>query len=442
MKTRVIRRDGYENGAALATAWQEDGLIPAPHGEVFEFYRLVDKEAVERLGDEEGMQGPELNLLEPFAKHARLMGRERDVARVREWTEPRLLDAVGDIHRERLAEPFDPHRYPEMQGLAQFQDREAKGIADVFGTDFRRILLCQDQYRRLVYLRVSGEAEPAADGSCTSVIFKESPVGPIVGRNMDSGIGSIAGLQGFGDPVMFRFPEEMGHSYMGTALAVNEHGLTIQGSSIAYAHEPTDAGFWVDLGPLVLRSCSTTAEALDLIDRYSTMSGPSNLVMIDGAGDGAAVEKSKNTYAVRRTDTPWIFTTDGVAVEEKTAAIQGQTSLHEFHVARHRLIERLLREARVQPERGGDAPHHARPHAAVAGVQAPRPDAGGLSAGHAVQLPAGAAHRGVLLLGHPPGTRVPLHLRADPPPLLVRVAITSPPEVDGGRPYEQNTRPD
>ena len=118
MKTRVIRRDGYENGAALARAWQEDGLIPAPHGEVFEFYRLVDKEAVERLGDEEGMQGPELNLLEPFARQARLAGRERDVARVREWTEPRLLDAVGEIHRERLAEPFDPHRYPEMQGLA------------------------------------------------------------------------------------------------------------------------------------------------------------------------------------------------------------------------------------------------------------------------------------------------------------------------------------
>ena len=351
MKTRVIRRDGYENGAALAQAWQEDGLIPMPHGEVFEFYRLVDKEAVERLGDEEGMQGPELNLLEPFAKHARLMGREQDVARVREWTEARLLDAVGQIHRDRLAEPFDPHRYPEMQGLAQYQDREAKGIADVFGTDFRRILLCQDQYRRLVYLLVSGEAEPtpAAAGSCTSVMFKESPVGPIVGRNMDSGIGSVAGLQGFGDPVMFRFPEEMGHSYMGTALAVNEHGLTIQGSSITYAHEPTDAGFWVDLGPLVLRCCRTTAEALDLIDRYSTMSGPSNLVLIDGEGDGAAVEKSKNTYAVRRTDTPWIFTTDGVAVEEKTAAIQGQTALHEFHVARHRLIERLLREAESNP---------------------------------------------------------------------------------------------
>lgn len=351
MKTRVIRRDGYENGAALARAWQEDGLIPTPHGEVFEFYRLVDKEAVERLGDEEGMQGPELNLLEPFARQARLAGRERDVARVREWTEPRLLDAVGDIHRERLAEPFDPHRYPEMQGLAQFQDREAKGIADVFGTDFRRILLCQDQYRRLVYLRVSGEAEaaPADAGSCTSVIFKESPVGPIVGRNMDSGIGSVAGLQGFGDPVMFRFPEEMGHSYMGTALAVNEHGLTIQGSSIAYAHEQTDAGFWVDIGPLVLRCCSTTAEALDLIDRYSTMTGPSNLVLIDGDCDAAAVEKSKNTYAVRRTDTPWIFTTDGVAVEEKTAAIQGQTSLHDFHVARHRLIERLLGEAESNP---------------------------------------------------------------------------------------------
>ena len=43
-------------------------------------------------------------------------------------------------------------------------------------------------------------------------------MGPIVGRNMDSGIG---------DPVMFRFPEEMGHSYMGTAadLHVARHRL-------------------------------------------------------------------------------------------------------------------------------------------------------------------------------------------------------------------------
>ena len=201
-------------------------------------------------------------------------------------------------------------------------------------------------------------------------------------------------------------------------------GLTIQGSSIAYAHEQTDAGFWVDIGPLVLRCCSTTAEALDLIDRYSTMTGPSNLVLIDGDCDAAAVEKSKNTYAVRRTDTPWIFTTDGVAVEEKTSAIQGQTSLHEFHVARHRMIERLLNEHESNPSVDAMRRIMARPHAAVAGVQAPRPDAGRLSAGHAVQLPPGAAHRGVLLLGHAPRTRVPLHLRADPPSLLVRVAIT------------------
>ena len=53
------------------------------------------------------------------------------------------------------------------------------------------------------------------------------------------------------------------------------------------------------------------------------MSGPSDLVLIDGEGDRAAVEKRNNTYAVGCTDTPWIFTTDGVAMEEKTAAIQG-----------------------------------------------------------------------------------------------------------------------
>lgn len=31
-------------------------------------------------------------------------------------------------------------------------------------------------------------------------------------------------------------------------------------------------------------------------------------MLIDGEGDAAAVEKSEDTYAVLRTDTPWIFT--------------------------------------------------------------------------------------------------------------------------------------
>ena len=352
MKTRIIKRDGYENGVSLAQAWQEEGLMPSPHGEVYEFCRLVSKEAVERLGDKEGMLGPDMNMLEQFERHARIVGREQDIDRIRSWTEPQLLDAVEAIHRRRLEQTFAKDRYPEMQGLAQYKDGEARGIADVFGTDYRKILLCQDQYRRLVLLQVSGEAAPAPSeaGRCTSVIFKESPVGPIIGRNMDSGIPSLAGLQGFGDPVLFEFPEDMGHSFMGTALSLNKHGLVIQGSSIAYPNEETDIGFWVELQGLVIRFCKTVEEALDLIDRYSDMSGPTNLVMVDATGDGAAVEKSMNTYAVRRTTTPWIFTTDGIAMETKTAAIQGNgTALHRFHDSRHRLIERLLRESEDNP---------------------------------------------------------------------------------------------
>ena len=352
MKTRIIQRDGYENGATLAQAWQEDGLMLSPHGEVCEFYRLVNKEAVERLGDRDAMLGPEMNLLEQFEYSARINGRDQEIDRIRSWTEPQLLDAVEAIHRRRLEQTFDKDRYPEMQGLAQYQDREARGIADVFGADYRRVLLCQDQYRRLVNLQVSGQAAPAPAeaGRCTSVIFKESPVGPIIGRNMDSAIASLAGLQGYGEPVLFELSEEMGHSFMGTALSLNEHGLVIQGSSIGYPTEATEAEFWVDLQGMVIRNCKTVEEAIDLIGRYSGMSGPTNLVMVDAEGDGAAVEKSKNTYAVRRTTTPWIFTTDGIAMEPKTADIQGNgTALHQFHESRYRLIERLLQEAESDP---------------------------------------------------------------------------------------------
>ena len=79
----------------------------------------------------------------------------------------------------------------------------------------------------------------------------------------------------------------------------------------------------------------------------------------------------------------------------------------DLHVARHRLIERLLHEAESNP-----SVEAMRRMMRVAGVQASRPDAGGLSA---------AVHRGVLLLGHAPRAGVPLHLRAHPPPLLVPV---------------------
>ena len=158
-------------------------------------------------------------------------------------------------------------------------------------------------------------------------------------------------MQTFGEPSLYRYPEQMGYSYLGPTVRCNEHGMVTQGSSIGYPHEETDAEFWISIQDLITQHCRTVTEALDLIDRYSDMSGPSNMLLIDGNGDATVVEKSKRTYAVRRTQAPWIFTTDGVAVEEKTAAIQGDAAGPEraFHRSRHNRIRDLLEEGAKNP---------------------------------------------------------------------------------------------
>ena len=186
MKIREISPDGYENGARLAQAWQQEGMLPYAMGECYEFYRLVDREWVEKLGDDEGAQGPEWNVLEYLERRARHLDNQRDLETLRSWNDERVLELVGEIHQQRLAQTFDQVRFPEMMGLAAFVDAESKGVADVFGTDYRRILLCKDEYNRLVYNRILQVPE-TDEGNCTSCAFKHSPVGPIVGRNMDSG---------------------------------------------------------------------------------------------------------------------------------------------------------------------------------------------------------------------------------------------------------------
>ncbi len=350
MKIRKIQKNGYDNGVSLAKAWDEEGLMLHFHGEAAEGeYRLVNKEAVEKLGDEETRQGVNFNLLEFWEKWAISQGDKEAQKRIRSWNEKSVLDLVEEVQQEILSEEFDKKKYPEIQGLAAYEDEEARGIADVFGIDYRRVLLCKDMYRRLVQTRISegSVSPPLESGRCTTVIFKDSPVGPIIGRNMDSGINAMPGLQGYGEPVLYQYPEEMGYS---TADIMNSQGLSIQGSSIGYPNEPTYAKFWLDIYPLILRFCKTAEEALDLIERYNPFFGPSNLLVLDARGDAAVIEKTKNTFAVRRTDTNWIFTTDGVAVEEKTRKIQGDdTPAYQFGLQRHQLIEKLLQKEAKAP---------------------------------------------------------------------------------------------
>ena len=73
-----------------------------------------------------------------------------------------MLKLVEKIHRERLQQEFDRDRYAELQGLVRFEDAGPCEIAAVCRTDFRRVLLCKDEYRRLIYAQVVGQAPGAA----------------------------------------------------------------------------------------------------------------------------------------------------------------------------------------------------------------------------------------------------------------------------------------
>ncbi len=348
MKKRRVQIEGYENGVTLAKAWISEGLMLCPEGEVIEGgYRLVDESYTE---DED----VDLNLLALWEKRAVERGDRKAQERIRTWNEETFLAYVGTIHKRALSEKLDKNRYPEVQGLAAYKDREAKGIADVFGTDYRRVLLCKDIYRGPTYMFVTEGREQGRCElqKCTTVIFKKSPVGSIIGRNMDSGIHAMDGLQTYGEPVLYQYPEEMGYSYI-YPIQINSRGLMIQGSSIGYPNEPiSESGFRVDGYDLILRFSETVDDAIELIGRYNLFfePAPSSLAVVDVNGDAAIIEKTKNTFAVRKTDRRSIFTTSGVAVEKKTRKIQGDnTQTYQFEFKRHQLIENLLLEEEKAP---------------------------------------------------------------------------------------------
>ena len=351
MKIRKIEKKGYDNGASLVKAWSADGLALYPGSGRAELnYLLSNEESLRKLGYASATEGVSVNLLQQWEKYAIEQGNNKMLERIRAWDEKKLLEAVEKLQQKVLAHKFDRRKYPEIQGLAAYRSAEAKGIADVLGVDYRRVLLCNGDYTRYIYRLVTEgrEGELSGDRGCTPIAFKSSPKGPIVGMNLDAEIAALTGLQGHGEPVVFQYPEEMGYSYENTTC-VNSQGLTLQGSSITYPQE-AECPLSREIQGLIIRFCKNVTEALDLIERYNHFYGPANLLVVDARGDAAAIEKSKNTFAVRRTKTNGIFTTDGVAVEAKTRKIQGDnTPAYQFGLQRHQLIEKLLKKEAKAP---------------------------------------------------------------------------------------------
>jgi hypothetical protein len=335
MKVRNVRNSGYENGAALAKAWEAEGLQLSVTGEVIEGgYRFVRTRLAHRQQQERCRSLAQEQLEEwkgaGYGQISALGGSDEEI-----------LDHVATLHLRALPVIADAAKYREVQGLPEYVVEEAKGIAEYWGADHRRVLLCRDTYRRLINLMVAGPRTARAAPACTTIAFRSSARGPIIGRNMDSGLDALPGLEGYGEPVLYRYPEGMGYSSISVAQ-INSRGLTIQGSGMAYPDEPAlEAGYEFEVYDLVLRFCSTVDEAIEIITRYSPFIHPSNLLVCDADGNAAVIEKTKHACGIRRPGTASTFTTSGVVVEEASRQHLDTTSPgYRSNLLRHQRIAR------------------------------------------------------------------------------------------------------
>ncbi len=350
MRVRKIKKDGYKNGKLLAKSWESEGLMPCPVGEVIEDdYRLVNWEYA-RKSKTISRTGVNINLAEVWKKRIKKAEDKKAQNNIKSLNEEELLDYVDDLQQVMINNNPDGDEYPEVQEQARYKKKEAQGIAEIYNTDYRRVLLCKDMFNRPLYEMVTENKDRLNFGNkekCTTIIFKKSPYGPVIGRNMDAGIDSLPGLQGYGEPSLYEFPEDMGYNFISIAQ-INEKGLMIQGSGISYPHELLPKReFMVNGYSLILRYCKTVSEALEMIKKYNKFffPAPSNLIVLDSQGNAAVIEKAKNTFAVRKEEgKDTIFTTSGAAVEEKTSKIQGKSKATIFARKRYQLINKLLLE--------------------------------------------------------------------------------------------------
>ncbi|MBI4532039.1 MAG: hypothetical protein HY709_11035, partial [Candidatus Latescibacteria bacterium] len=97
---------------------------------------------------------------------------------------------------------------------------------------------------------------------------------------------------------------------------------------------------------LVLRHCTTTYEAVELMTRYNIYWGPCNCVVGDAAGRGALIEKSKYHYAVKMSDRGVLISTYGGCDDEDMRRLTDTTTpLFRYYQRRLGVMKEIVAEA-------------------------------------------------------------------------------------------------
>ena len=273
------------------------------------------------------------------------------------WSRSDFYQLALYLHQRSLESIPPLDRYPELRGMDQYLADYVRGLADESGCSYEEAVWSQ-QYRPVShYVQTLAQPEPILPGvpaGCTTVVFARTDRGPIIGRNTDDGIQWGDKVPRCGEPHLNVMPPERGYSYIeGIDDRRNEKGLSIHGSSIAYPLEPDSTEYFpVDIQEMVVQHCATVAEAVDLVRRYSTFGGATNVVVVDAQGNAAAIEKGKAQCAVRWMDKrSVVFCTSGVAVEPATKRFMDiEGSSYQWNLARYRRIDALVADGPLTVE--------------------------------------------------------------------------------------------
>ena len=291
---------GYEEG--LEAGKKVAGKYQPPATSRIEKWRAAAEVAPIRLGGERGI--------------------EQVRAALKPVTQEDLLTYAADLHQRKIAALPDLGRFPELKGMDAYLDGTARGFADGAGIDVRQVFL--DRYWREIIFHIAGGGSIAVD-HCSEFWFPQTPNGPLLGKGWDDIMTWYTDTPfplptpQSGEPEVTAIPPgREGRGYRCSAT-VNEAGLCMDnggGAFYEYEKERDEALFPAPVQDLVMRSCDTVLEAVEMLTRYKDYWGPCNLIVGDARCNAALIEKSKYQYAVRISSRNVLVTTYGGCDDE------------------------------------------------------------------------------------------------------------------------------
>ena len=257
-----------------------------------------------------------------------------------------------NLHRRKMDALPDFKIFPELAGMDQYLDEQAKGFAAGAGIDVREVLL--GRYCEEIYLDIArGHGQTMAH--CSEFWFPDTPNGPLLGKGWDDAMSWYLDdpfplpPADPGEPSVDEIPpQDEGLGYR-CGSAGNEVGLSISiGGGAVYEYEKVrdEVLFPVPVNELVLRTCSTVYEAAEMLIRYNGYWGPCNLVVGDAICNGVLFEKSRYSYALRMSSRNVLIATYGGCEDADMRVLcDTNTALFKYYERRLQVMKEIVAEA-------------------------------------------------------------------------------------------------